>query len=88
MRMRPRWNHWSTPLVLMASMGCVMLTVVVIWAKRPSAQAESEVNDARLSVPGLHFELHVIERPGACVYLYANGYGVGMAAVAKPVLGC
>jgi hypothetical protein len=35
---------------------------------------------------GLYYDLSVVERPGACVYIYSNATGVGMTAVPKAQL--
>jgi hypothetical protein len=54
----------------------------------PTRTVRAERDGTRIDVPGLHYDLHVIERPATCVYVYTNDSGVGMAAVPKTAQGC
>jgi hypothetical protein len=56
----------------------------LVSERAPSGEIESN----RAKLPGLHWDFHVIERAGACVYLYTNDSGIGVAALPKTDQGC
>lgn len=73
-----RDGWWFMPL----GTGMVVLLVLFVWML---VSRRERVGDF-VRPAGLNFPLSVVDRPGACIYIYSNGSGVGLTAVPKTVL--